>query len=168
MSAIHRTHSWSAKGLLRAMRTSRLAPGMSMPSRRLLLSMCGRGILLQGYVRGEGVSNLTCVLRGRGFPGWSGQVDSKEEVKAVAQAEARKSDAKANVYVDVLCDDSTKLAPPISTNNGDKYRARFAFRIENHFRRRRTPFGRTSRRSCRTHGRGISPPSTIHFHRRVK
>jgi len=48
-----------------------------------------------------------CVLRGRGFPGWSGQADSMEEVKAVAQAEARKSDAKANVYVDVLCDDST-------------------------------------------------------------
>jgi len=69
--------------------------------------MCGPGILLQGYVPRGGVSNLMCVLRGRGFPGWSGQADSMEEVKAVAQAEARKSDAKANVYVDVLCDDST-------------------------------------------------------------
>ena len=106
-----------------------------------------------------------CVLRGRRFRRELEWGDELGEVTAVVLAEVRKSDVKGNVYVDALFVDSTINTP---NPRPREYRPRFPLCFQHHFRRRRTSFRRTRRRSLRTHGRRISSHSTILFRRRIK
>jgi hypothetical protein len=86
----------------------------------------GLGILSPRYAREEGECNSTCVWREITLPRMLGQGDSRGVGVEVSLAEAGISDAKANVYVYDLFDDSNNI---ISTtpyqDKGEIYRPWF-------------------------------------------